>query len=309
MATSSLFSHLPLPGKPLTSIPALVYGTAWKKDLTNSLVTQALQNGFTAIDTACQPRHYREDLVGEGLRKFLSSPTNTQKCKRSDLYIQTKFTSIHGQDPNNMPYDSASSIPDQIHQSIATSLRNFTTSSSEQPYLDALILHSPFPTMDETLLAWQTLETYVPDKIHHLGISNTHLSTLMELYERATVKPSIVQNRFYPSTKHDIAVRKFCAERGMIYQSFWTITANPGLLKSKVVAETVSELGISHTGALYVLVLGLGNTVILNGTTSIEHMREDWEAVRKAKEYAETSEEKWKSLVRKFRETIGEAVD
>ncbi|KAJ9661059.1 hypothetical protein H2198_002218 [Neophaeococcomyces mojaviensis] len=307
MAPSSLFAHLPLSGTSKTFLPPFLYGTAWKKDLTVSLVYQALQNGFTAIDTACQPRHYREDLVGEGVRKHLAS--NASNMKRSDLYIQTKFTSIYGQDPNNLPYDPQASLAEQVQQSVATSLKNFTVVDGEAPYLDTLVLHSPMPSMNETLEVWQALEHYVPDQIRHLGISNTNLYTLMELYERANIKPSVVQNRFYADTKYDIALRKFCAENGIVYQSFWTLTANPRLLKGGVVREVAEKLQIGPADALYVLVLGLGNTVVLNGTKDQGHMREDWEAVRKVKAFAGKDETRWQALVAAFKKAIGEVVD
>jgi diketogulonate reductase-like aldo/keto reductase len=48
-------------------MPSFVYGTAWKKDATSGLVIKAVSNGFTAIDTANQPRHYQEPLVGDAL--------------------------------------------------------------------------------------------------------------------------------------------------------------------------------------------------------------------------------------------------
>ena len=38
----------------------IVYGTAWKKGETASLVEEAVTHGFRFIDTACQPRHYNE---------------------------------------------------------------------------------------------------------------------------------------------------------------------------------------------------------------------------------------------------------
>ena len=163
--------------------------------------------------------------------------------------------------------------------------------------------------MDETLEVWQALEQYVPDQIHHLGISNTNLFTLMELYERSTIKPSVVQNRFYPATKHDIAVRKFCREKGMVYQSFWTLTGNPGLTRSKVVKDVAGELDVAAAQALYVLVLGLENVVVLNGTTNVENMRADWEAIQKVKVYAQKESKKWEELTREFRTIIREVVD
>ena len=52
-------------------VPALIYGTAWKEDRTSNLVETALKKGFKGIDTACQPKHYQEHLVGDGLERAL----------------------------------------------------------------------------------------------------------------------------------------------------------------------------------------------------------------------------------------------
>jgi len=64
-------------------IPSLIYGTAWKKDHTRALVRQALLAGFRGVDTAAQPKHYQEDLVGQGIRDAI----NDGVCKREDLYV------------------------------------------------------------------------------------------------------------------------------------------------------------------------------------------------------------------------------
>ena len=48
-------------------MPKMIYGTAWKKENTSNLVIKALRNGFKGIDTACQPKHYSEDLVGKAI--------------------------------------------------------------------------------------------------------------------------------------------------------------------------------------------------------------------------------------------------
>jgi len=66
-------------------IPAFLYGTAWKKERSTDLVFQALKAGFVGIDTAAQPKHYREDLVGEGVKQFLmDSPKGPT---RKDIYV------------------------------------------------------------------------------------------------------------------------------------------------------------------------------------------------------------------------------
>jgi hypothetical protein len=68
-------------------IPRFIYGTAWKKDWTEGLVYTALGAGFRAIDTAAQPRHYREDLVGQAVKRGIASG-----LKRSDVYVGSPFS-------------------------------------------------------------------------------------------------------------------------------------------------------------------------------------------------------------------------
>ena len=97
-------------------MPTMIYGTAWKKERTAQLVELALLSGFRGIDTAGQPKHYQENLVGDGLLRAYE-----KGLKREDIYIQTKFTPIDGQDINNMPYDKESSLDVQIKQSFETS--------------------------------------------------------------------------------------------------------------------------------------------------------------------------------------------
>ena len=66
-------------------IPSLIYGTAWKKDQTRILVKKALLAGFRGVDTAAQPKHYQEDLVGDGIRDAMQEGF----LKREDLYAST----------------------------------------------------------------------------------------------------------------------------------------------------------------------------------------------------------------------------
>src|ERR1700761_3283637 len=155
MSTSAIFEKLALHVPHLSGVsalPAFIYGTAWKKGATSDLVYQALCNGFTAIDTAAQPKHYREDLVAAGISRAIKDG----KIKRSEVYIQTKFTSVGGQDPENMPFDPKSSLTEQVNASILSSLKNFSfaehaAEGEGAPYVDTLVLHSPLPTLNETL--------------------------------------------------------------------------------------------------------------------------------------------------------------
>jgi diketogulonate reductase-like aldo/keto reductase len=247
-------------------IPSIIYGTAWKKAATEQLVSLAIQNGFRGIDTACQPKHYDEAGVGAGVAASLK-PGLT----RADLYLQTKFTSLSGQDPKRIPYDPKASLTDQISQSVAASLKNLQTD-----YLDCLLLHSPMPTMAQTQSAWRTLESFVDSKtIRRLGISNCYnLSDLERLYETARIKPAVVQNRFYAETNYDRDIRDFCRQHQIIYQSFWTLSANPHLLSHQTMNALASAHHRTAPQILFRYLTQIG-VVPLTGTKSEIHMRED----------------------------------
>ena len=249
-------------------VPKIIYGTAWKKAATEQLVSLAIQNGFRGIDTACQPKHYDEAGVGAGVAAGLK-----QVLTRADLYLQTKFTSLSGQDPLRIPYDPNATLADQIAQSVAASLKNLQTD-----YLDCLLLHSPMPTMAQTQSAWRSFEAFVDSKtIRQLGISNCYnRADLQRLYESARIKPVVVQNRFYAETGYDRDIREFCGQNQIIYQSFWTLSANPHLLAHKTITGLASTHNRTAPQILFRYLTQIG-VVPLTGTKSETHMREDLE--------------------------------
>lgn len=204
-----------------------------------------------------------------------------------------------------MPYDSNLSIADQVSASITSSLKNLraTDDTSSNSYIDCLVLHSPFPTVRQTQEAWRAMERCVPNQARTLGISNIYnLRALESLYSFANVPPSVVQNRFYPETIYDSGIRNYCREKGIVYQSFWTLTANPTLLQSKRVARLAESVGVSAEVALYALVLGLAEGMsVLDGTTNAGRMEEDLKGVEMVREWAEKNGPAWEEVLREFR--------
>ncbi|MGZ4955715.1 MAG: aldo/keto reductase family protein [Methylobacter sp.] len=247
-------------------IPRIIYGTAWKKDRTAALVEQAVGVGFRGIDTACQPKHYNEAGVGDGVAACLHNGLD-----RSELYLQSKFTSLSGQDPQQVPYDPKAGLSEQVAQSFQTSLKNLQT-----PYLDCLVLHSPFANYQHTLEVWQAMERiFHSGAVKQLGISNCYDLQLFELlYKDAKVKPAVIQNRFYAETGYDKAIRDFCREHRIIYQSFWTLSANPNVLAH----PTLQALAVKYrrsAAQIFFRYLSQIDIIPLTGTTSESHMRED----------------------------------
>jgi len=246
--------------------PRIIYGTAWKKADTARLVTLAIQTGFRGIDTACQPKHYDEAGAGTGVAASL-----THGLTRADLYLQTKFTSLSGQDPDRIPYDRKAPLPHQVARSVAVSLVNLQTE-----YLDCVLLHAPMPTMAQTHSAWRALETCVDaGQVRQLGISNCYrLDDLKGLHERARIKPAVVQNRFYADTNYDRDIRAFCDQHQITYQSFWTLSANPQLLAHETMTAPAALHRRTPAQILFRYLTQIG-VVPLTGTKSATHMSED----------------------------------
>jgi len=247
-------------------MPKIIYGTAWKKEYTTTLVETALKSGFKGVDTACQPKHYNEELVGEALLNM-----QQEGIKREDIFIQTKFTPLAGQDPDNIPYDKNASLQEQVRQSFSRSKQNLHTN-----YIDSLVLHSPYDSMDDMMEVWQTMESFVDkDEVGQLGISNCYsLEVLQSLYDKATIKPAIVQNHFHKKDNHDKKIRLWCNAQNIIYQSFWSLTANPDILSSTILGS-LSKKYQKSPAEIWFAFLRAQHIVPLIGTCSSKHMIED----------------------------------
>lgn len=247
-------------------IPKIIYGTAWKKERTTALVELALRSGFRGVDTACQPRHYSEALVGDALRNM-----QQEGIRREDIFIQTKFTPVNGQDQDTIPYDPSAALKEQVKQSFSVSQKNLHTK-----YIDSLVLHSPYSRFEELIEVWHTMECFVKNgEVGQLGISNCYsLEVLQKLYAASDIKPAVVQNHFHVKDNYDKKIRKWCEKNDVIYQSFWSLTASPMILSG----DTLTYISKKHqktSAEIWFAFLRQNNIIPLIGTTSSQHMLED----------------------------------
>jgi len=247
--------------------PSFIYGTAWKKDATAELVRTALGAGFRAIDTANQPRHYQEPLVGEALAALAAAGV-----AREALFLQTKFTPINGQD-NRVPYDPQADPATQVRQSFESSLQHLKTNR-----VDSYLLHGPYsyPGLGrEDWEVWRAMEDiYKAGGAGMIGISNVNAVQLRMLIEKAVVKPMAVQNRCFANRGWDREVRQICREKGIMYQGFSLLTANPYVLQQPQVVSIAHRLGVQPEQVIFRFAMQAG-MVPLTGTTSLQHMKED----------------------------------
>lgn len=252
-----------------TKIPFFMYGTAWKKNATASLVQLAVSSGFRAIDTANQLIHYNEALVGEALLAL-----DNKGIKREMLFLQTKFTPVGGQD-HRTPYDASADITTQVSQSFDSSLKHLQTD-----YIDSYVLHGPYSRAGlgaEDWEVWTAMEDlYKSGRTKSIGISNVNSGQLQHLCEKAKVKPMMVQNRCYATLGWDKVIREICQANEIIYQGFSLLTANQGVLFQSDITSIAKRLGVGPAQVIFRFAMQIG-MLPLTGTTSEQHMKEDLE--------------------------------
>lgn len=248
--------------------PNFIYGTAWKTSATANLVKLAIASGFKAIDTANQPKHYSESLVGDALAELCQ-----QGLSRSAIFLQTKFTPADGHD-QRIPYDPHTSVAAQVQTSFKKSLEHLKTD-----YVDSYLLHSPYgwPSLiEEDWQVWHEFEKiYETGQAKLIGVSNINSHQLELLVNQAKIKPMVVQNRCFAHQGWDRKIRDFCLQNNIMYQGFSLLTAN---LEQVLQHPKIIELGkrLHKTPAQIIFRFAIhAGMVPLTGTSNEKHMQED----------------------------------
>jgi diketogulonate reductase-like aldo/keto reductase len=249
----------------VTLIPDFLYGTAWKEQRTAALTELALRSGFRAIDTANQRRHYFEAGVGQGIGAAISAGV----VARADLFLQTKFTYVNGQD-DRLPYDPATALSTQVAQSLASSLEHLGVDR-----VDSFVLHGPasgYGWTDADAEVWAAmLKERDAGRTRLLGVSNVSSRHLEQMDAEL---PAFVQNRCFARLGWDRAVRQFCAERNIVYQGFSLLTANVEVVRHPLVADLAARAGVTPAQIVFRFARSIG-ILPLTGTSSAEHMKQD----------------------------------
>jgi len=253
--------------------PPFVYGTAWKEERTLALTEQALRAGFRGIDTANQRKHYFEAGVGEAL----ASVYREGVVRRSDIFLQTKFTYQRGQD-HRLPYDPSARLPLQVAQSLSGSLEHLGTD-----YVDCLLLHGPASeygwTQDDGEV-WEAMgRERDAGRTRHLGVSNVALEHLQQMEATRAELPAFVQNRCFARRGWDRQVRAFCKERRIVYQGFSLLTANPEVLEHPPFVNVATELNATPAQVVFAFAQAIG-ILPLTGTSDPEHLQQDLDSLQ-----------------------------
>jgi diketogulonate reductase-like aldo/keto reductase len=191
---------------------------------------------------------------------------------RAELFLQTKFTYVGGQD-HRLPYDPSAGLPTQVAQSMVSSLEHLGTD-----HVDSYVLHGPASARgwsDTDAEVWAAMiKQRDAGHARLLGVSNVSLRHLEQMEASGAELPRFVQNRCFARLGWDREVRAFCAARRIVYQGFSLLTANPEVLRHRLVVGVAARLGATPAQVVFRFAQAVG-MLPLTGTADPEHMRQD----------------------------------
>lgn len=264
-------------------------------ELPTAVLTRAVSDNSSQIQTTFTPAH------DQAIKKVV-------KTNRTGAHHQGWPCAPRASTPSDCPYDPATSLAEQVRSSLALSLKHFNFTPSSPVYLDAVILHTPYPNRKHTEEVWTALSAYVPHRVRRLGISNVtddelqHLLDFCSANPAAAARPTIVQNQFRDSDKDafDSTVRQVCRENGIEYQAFGVLRAKTLLQDQQSVGAVVGLANVSREAALYALVMALQDDMaVLDGTSDPQTMAADMNDVRTITGYDDSPE--WNRALDSFK--------
>ena len=243
-----------------------VWGPPKDRAAAVAVLREAIASSVNHIDTSdFYGPHVTNQIIHEALHPY-----------PSDLTIVTKVGGVRGDGGSWHPAQS----PAQLTQAVEDNLRNLGVDA-----LDVVNLrlwgdgHGPAEESIEerfTVLA----ELRQKGLIRHLGLSN---STARQIEEAGTIAPVVcVQNQYNLAHRGDDALVDDLAGKGIAYVPFFPLGGfNP--LQSSTLSDVAARLGATPMQvALAWLLHRAPNILLIPGTSSVEHLRENLAAAQLA---------------------------
>lgn len=226
--------------------PTLAFGTGtkWKGQEVSQYVEQAINLGFSHIDTA--QFYANEDSVGDGLRQ--------SGVPRADLFVTTKWGE------------------GSVETALDTSLTKLGLKQ-----IDLYLIHTPGAVSDIES-TWRIFEQAKNDgRAKSIGVSNYNLAQLQELLKIARIKPAVNQIFFHPyNYAEHKALVEYSAKHGIVteaYSSLTPITRYPGGPVDAPIQLAAKRLNISPTQVIFLWVRSKG-VAIVTTSSNPAHLKE-----------------------------------
>jgi aryl-alcohol dehydrogenase-like predicted oxidoreductase len=237
----------------------LVWGPPRDVDAAIGLLREALASGVNHIDTA---DFYGPHVTNQIIRKALSPYSEY-------LVIVTKVSARRGEDGSWIPAFSREELTAAVHEN----LRNLGLD-----VLDVVNLRSMFSIAEPaegSIEAPMTALAELQQKglVRHIGLSNV---TPVQIAEARRIAPIVcVQNHYNLAHRADDALIADLARDGIAYVPFFPLGGFTPL-QSATLSDVAARLGATPMqAALAWLLQRSPNILVIPGTSSVEHLREN----------------------------------
>jgi pyridoxine 4-dehydrogenase len=237
----------------------LVWGPPRDVDGATALLREAVASGVNHIDTA---DFYGPHVTNQIIRKALSPYPD-------DLVIVTKVSARRGEDGTWIPAFSREELTAAIHDN----LRNLGVDVLDVVNLRSMFsIHEP---AEGSIEAPMTVLVELQQKglVRHIGLSNV---TPAQIAEARQIAPIVcVQNHYNLAHRTDDALIADLARDGIAYVPFFPLGGFTPL-QSATLSDVAASLGATPMQvALAWLLQRSGNILVIPGTSSIGHLREN----------------------------------
>lgn len=240
-----------------------VFGPPKDREAALAVLRAAVDSGVNHIDTSdFYGPHITNQLIREALHPY-----------RDGLTIVTKVGARRGSDASWIPAMS----PQELTQAVHDNLRNLGLEVLDVVNLRSMFsVHGPAEgSLEEQLTALAELQQR--GLIRHIGLSN---ATLRQVQEGQRITPIVcVQNQYNLAHRADDALVDELARQGIAYTPFFPLGGfSP--LQSATLSEVAAQLQATPMQvALAWLLRRSPNILLIPGTSSVTHLRENMAAV------------------------------
>ena len=240
----------------------LVWGPPRDVEGAIAVLREAVASGVNHIDTA---DFYGPHITNQIIKKALSPYPD-------DLVIVTKISARRGDDGSWIPAFSREELTAQVHDN----LRNLGLDVLDVVNLRSMFsIHEPAEgSIEEPITVLAELQQ--KGLIRHIGLSNV---TAAQIAEARQIAPIVcVQNMYNLVQRSDDALIDDLAHDGIAYVPFFPLGGfSP--LQSAALSDVAARLDATPMQvALAWLLQRSANILLIPGTSSIEHLRENLKA-------------------------------
>lgn len=236
-----------------------VFGPPKDRAAAVAVLRAAVEHGVDHIDTAdFYGPHITNQIIREALHPY-----------RQDLLIATKVGAKRGSDGSWLPALSA----DELTRAVHDNLRHLGLESLELVNLRSMLdVHGPAEgSLEEPLTALAELQRQ--GLIQHIGLSNVTARQVEDARRLCAIV--CVQNHYNLVHRNDDALVRQLAGDGIAYVPFFPLGGFTPL-QSSALSEVASQLGATPMQvALAWLLQRSPNLVLIPGTSSVQHLREN----------------------------------